>query len=714
MKRIFNFRPIFLLAVSICLGILSAFLFVTGQLALSIVITSCVGLSVIFFLILKNGKFRYKIIFSTVFLVVFFVGATFFGLEFSIFARADYNAKRLTINGKIISLLPTDSGSTILLDDVSFSGLANEKTSYRIKVYVTGESALDIGDYVELTSVVWQNSTFYDGGFNSQNVAERIKYSCSVNAEEIIYNKSRPNVFEKVNLLIRNTLRKGLGDNEFSVAYALLCGNAEYVDGEVITGYRYAGVAHIFAVSGLHIGFMASIFTFVLVKLKCNRYARAVITIFGLVFYSGVCGFSASSLRATIMCAVLLVAQLMGMKYDGLSSVSLAALIILFFAPVQLFCVGFQLSFMVVLGILLLSKPIARLFRFMPEKIANSFGAVLSAQIFGIPICLSTFGYASTISIIFNLVMIPFVGVFYIFLFAMTLLSFIPNTATVFLFIPNSILYVINQVIVFLDLKIFLISGFSFGGLAALYYLICLMLSGKINIKRKLNFILCTVLTFSLIGGSVGKVVKENKSYTAYVIGSQSFCAVMLDLPNENVLIVNKASEKFSLSGIDKLCSKLNLDCVNTVILVNGNNEYDIQQFVTRLRGVVEVSKLYAFKVPKVFEEEILTESFPQIEFVFCQLQYYIQCENFSFSYKANGRALHVTSEKYSFAAFSEFDDSQGGYIDQIESPLTFTVAYNYLEQLEYLYPSNKMISYRRNDAYLNAENQGRLRMSLV
>ena len=181
-------------------------------------------------------------------------------------------------------------------------------------------------------------------------------------------------MFESINIFIRDTLKVGLDLDEFTVAYALLCGNSDYMETEIIENFRASGVAHIFAVSGLHIGFFAVILNFITDKLRFNKYVKFFFVVSVLLFYSGVCGFTASSIRATIMTAVMLLAGLIGKKYDGLSSVALAGIIVLLYAPIQLFCVGFQLSFGVVLGINILSRPISKLLGFLPQKISSLSG----------------------------------------------------------------------------------------------------------------------------------------------------------------------------------------------------------------------------------------------------------------------------------------------------------------------------------------------------
>lgn len=92
------------------------------------------------------------------------------------------------------------------------------------------------------------------------------------------------------------------------------------MDGDVLENFRNGGVAHIFAVSGLHIGFLAGVVFFLLRSCRVRGVPKVLISAAVLVFYAGICGFSPSSLRAAVMASVLAAAKETGMKYDGLSS----------------------------------------------------------------------------------------------------------------------------------------------------------------------------------------------------------------------------------------------------------------------------------------------------------------------------------------------------------------------------------------------------------
>ena len=109
------------------------------------------------------------------------------------------------------------------------------------------------------------------GHFNSNVLRYFIQKGAVTNAENITKLSTDLNLFERINLFMRESLKGGLDSREFPVGYALLTGNSHFMDNDLITSYRDAGVAHIFAVSGLHIGFLASLLIFIFSRIKINR-----------------------------------------------------------------------------------------------------------------------------------------------------------------------------------------------------------------------------------------------------------------------------------------------------------------------------------------------------------------------------------------------------------------------------------------------------------
>ncbi|MEG2597886.1 MAG: ComEC/Rec2 family competence protein [Muribaculaceae bacterium] len=164
-----------------------------------------------------------------------------------------------------------------------------------------------------------------------------------------------------------------------------LLGDRYILDDDVRSSFSDAGIAHILAVSGLHVGIITIIITFLLYplsRLNMQRF-RLMLTLIILIAYAFITGLSPSVLRATIMAAFFITSYMLYRGNTGLNALCGAALFILIFSPMAIFSVGFQLSFLSVLSILTLSK---KLNPFSPKNkikyyICGLFAVSISAML---------------------------------------------------------------------------------------------------------------------------------------------------------------------------------------------------------------------------------------------------------------------------------------------------------------------------------------------
>lgn len=138
------------------------------------------------------------------------------------------------------------------------------------------------------------------------------------------------------------------------IATALL-GDSSGMSQSTRDEYANAGLSHILALSGLHVGLIAMIVSIALWPLRTFGYRKStsVIVILILWIYAATTGLSASVIRATVMMTIYIVGQMLQRPSSSINSLSAAALIILIFDPTALFSIGFQLSFAAVLSIIL-------------------------------------------------------------------------------------------------------------------------------------------------------------------------------------------------------------------------------------------------------------------------------------------------------------------------------------------------------------------------
>lgn len=202
------------------------------------------------------------------------------------------------------------------------------------------------------------------------------------------------------------------------LARGMLTGDLSELPADVRTDFSASGIAHILAVSGLHLSILVGIAAFLSDRLLLSRRARVLLSAGCCLFMLMVAGFSVSVLRAAMMTALLLLGELLGQRSDPLTSLAAAAGMLVLLNPSVLLDLSYQLTCSATLGILLFSKPLGRLLspkrRFL-SFLWNALTVSLAAQLGSLPITMTVFGYLPTYSLLLNLLILPLVPAVLIF-----------------------------------------------------------------------------------------------------------------------------------------------------------------------------------------------------------------------------------------------------------------------------------------------------------
>lgn len=205
----------------------------------------------------------------------------------------------------------------------------------------------------------------------------------------------------------------GLDSDVLALVSAVSVGAKDMVDEDMRELFSATGASHVLAVSGLHVGIMYSFMSFLfpaLMNVGRRRWVKEVIIISVLWCYAFTIGLPLSITRSLIMFSCIAACRCTGREGSSLNSLAIAAIIILLADPAGIYDIGFQLSFLAVLAILLLQpllsgvwqtdNPVAKYFR---DIIAVS----LAAQAGTAPVAMYHFSTFSTYFLLTNIVAIP-------------------------------------------------------------------------------------------------------------------------------------------------------------------------------------------------------------------------------------------------------------------------------------------------------------------
>ena len=197
---------------------------------------------------------------------------------------------------------------------------------------------------------------------------------------------------EKAKAILHRAL---LDENEYAVAAALLLGDKSDLLSDLKSAFSDTGSMHVLAVSGMHLGvlYMALVFIFSRLGRKW-KFFKLLVILMALWFFAFLVGGSSSVMRAALMFSMLLIGEALSRRSSTINSISAAAVLLLLTDPNSLFDVGFQLSFAAVFGIVLLQRPIERLWiikNTFALKIWQLITVSIAAQLFTLPFALYYF-----------------------------------------------------------------------------------------------------------------------------------------------------------------------------------------------------------------------------------------------------------------------------------------------------------------------------------
>lgn len=269
-------------------------------------------------------------------------------------------------------------------------------------------------------------------------------------------NQNESNLIYRFSYRIRDFLLEtmnnlGIKEDEYAVASAILLGYDDSLPYELRQKYVAAGAMHILCVSGLHVGVIFMVFSYMLFFLNerknWQRIAKQFILLLLIWFYALLAGLAPSILRATIMLSFVIIGNVISRKGFLLNSLAASAFILLCINPANLFDIGFLLSYVAVIGIVVLQGPISRMF-YSKYKIVNKIWEITSvtiaAQIATAPFTIYYFHQFPLYFWLSNLFMTPISSVVIIGGMIMLLVFFIPYINNVVAFLVSKMIFLMN------------------------------------------------------------------------------------------------------------------------------------------------------------------------------------------------------------------------------------------------------------------------------
>jgi len=335
----------------------------------------------------------------------------------------DLKENTVIVQGKIYKIENTAFGKNIYLKGVEVENGEKNVSVKRIFVNTEKIPNVKIGNIIKVRGKLRQfEEAANKGNFDSRKYYLSLGFYGKIEAGtiEIInsnYSGIRQGLYE-LRMEIIERLEKLCSDNKgiFSIINnkngiigAIILGDKTDLDSDIKELYSVSGIAHILAISGLHISFIGMAI-YRLLRRRFRFLFSAAVSIPVVLSFGIMSGFGISTIRAIIMFILKIMGEVLGRKYDAITAISLAGLVLLVQNPFVVCNSGFQMSFGAIIAIVLI-LPIVEEILNTDNKIIKVLSANFTISLVMNPILAWNYYELPTFSFLLNIVVVPLMSV---------------------------------------------------------------------------------------------------------------------------------------------------------------------------------------------------------------------------------------------------------------------------------------------------------------
>lgn len=455
--------------------------------------------------------------------------------------------------GKVTDVVTSERTRAKLILEGNISYFGNEAKRFSALINIYGRDSL-------LPFISVGDELLFSGYFRLPRVSklptdpDEVTYALakgfllygSTTSQNIIYHWQKPNPIAKFQRQVQNFLYSKLlylfPNENLTLFSALLLGNRKHLPDELNKKFSLAGVAHLLALSGFHLGIIFMIVNFVFIPVR-NQWLKFLLVSLSLLLYLFAVGSPPSATRATIMVLVFFFVSQFDRRSEIVNILAFILIIILIFSPKMVFSPGFQMSYLSVFSIVLFNQRFSKFFQkiishssIILRYILSILSVTISVQILLTPLFAYYFGFFSLASFFINILVLPIFSLGIIYGFLSLLLSLLGPTFA----IPYSALA--NSMI---DLGKIVISYFSnylphlviqneyaiiVACIISLWLLLLSFSKGGFDFSIKLIIILLLIYWYNY-------TLSKNENRICYVPRKE--CVLLtIELPNRNICFI--------------------------------------------------------------------------------------------------------------------------------------------------------------------------------
>lgn len=391
-------RPMFYAAIVCTVASVMSINFINPSIVL------CISIVALLFIVFRFKKYRYITVILAI--ILFVVSLNY------------ENAKIKTVNsydGQKITgefLIDTEPVSFDDYNQVTFKTVNSKELPKGVKLLVFDSKKHNnkIGDIVTADLIIKSIDAdsefrFYDYG-NGIYATANIKQQSNTQKQDKLYK-----FFGKIRTYVKNTISKNFGGDSAGLLLAVTTGDKSLLSDDFSLSVKATGISHIIVVSGMHLSIVLMAVFFIIDRLFYNKYIRTILSVFIVVIIAGVCGSTMSIMRAGTMFLISAFAPMFNRERDILSSLLTAVVLVLIITPFAVVNISFLLSVLATLAIVWVlpfySDLLVKNYKIKSKIIVTILNMALAsifAMVFTLPVTIKTFGYASVVAPIVNII----------------------------------------------------------------------------------------------------------------------------------------------------------------------------------------------------------------------------------------------------------------------------------------------------------------------
>lgn len=575
-KRYINIRPMFIFFIGLMVGIAINFLFLSNKIGVWTslgILVALVLVSIVTFIYASITEEQNKKVLarkdvspllqisSAFFIVSLLIGIILSTYPiFRVMTVREYKGN-VSLTGVVSDYIVEGEKNTYFILDKC--AIDDEEVDFKVLVYSSPFVDIRLGDIIK-SDVSLQELRVNDD-YGLYNLVKGIGYTTYINYSKMTITGYDVSVRDNIRSEVKEILSTNLSDDNADIMFSIIFGESSNIDNSIKDQFSYAGISHILAVSGLHVSVLFSIIYFILKKCRVNNKVSLGIISIALLIYSYLCSFSPSVCRASIMTFLMLLCDILKIEYDGLSSLSIAGIVILFISPLQFFSVSFRLSFLCVFAIITCAPFLSRVFCAIkiPKKISDLLAISVSINLVTLVVMMNTFDKVSLLGIITNLLVVPIFSILYSMTFIILILALIIRPLGVLLYVPNLVLHIIRVIAdyvagvpvgVFRAFRISYLILFAIGVVALVIHFFMVSNKLKTFISLMLIAFVCGFTVTSMLpytyGGDTIRIYYSNKSSVIYYLSDDSVTMLGSDISDRELSSHIKDIHAYSIDNV--------------------------------------------------------------------------------------------------------------------------------------------------------------------